>query len=56
MGNFKELNPAKGFLGSSWLSLGRKCEVFKALSINIKAVAMHNENPLLSSSQTGLEN
>lgn len=56
VGNFKELNPVKGFLGSSWLSLGRQWEVFKALSINIKTVAMHNENPLLSSSQTVLEN
>lgn len=56
VGNFKELNPVKGFLGSSWLSLGRQCKVFKALSINIKTVAMHNENPLLSSSQTVLEN
>lgn len=54
--NFKEVNPVKGFLWSSWLSLGRKYKAFQALCIDIKSVVMQNENPLLPSSQTLLEN
>lgn len=50
--NFEEVNPVKGFSWSSWLSWGRKCKAFRALSINIKSVVMQNENPVLSPSQT----